>query len=105
MRLLVLIVAVLAVLIGVNIGPNLTYAGSLATLDVLEKSGWSADDHVIEPPNLWTDRVPARHKADCPRVEVFDGHAITLGPVLITLKSRGRLWLRVWPRRSRGLSR
>ena len=26
--------------------------------------------------------------------EEFDGHAITLGPVLITPKSRGRLWLR-----------
>jgi choline dehydrogenase len=26
--------------------------------------------------------------------ETFDGHALTLGPVLITPKSRGRLWLR-----------
>ena len=26
--------------------------------------------------------------------EEFDGHALTLGPVLITPKSRGRLWLR-----------
>ena len=29
----------------------------------------SVDDHVIEPPNLWQDRLPARFKAEGPRVE------------------------------------
>ena len=29
---------------------------------------WSADDHMIEPPHLWVDRVPAAMREDCPRV-------------------------------------
>ena len=29
----------------------------------------SVDDHVIEPPNLWTSRVPARHADAAPHVE------------------------------------
>ncbi len=29
----------------------------------------SVDDHVIEPPGLWQDRLPERFKADGPRVE------------------------------------
>lgn len=33
----------------------------------------SADDHVIEPPHLWTERVPARYKDTCPRVVEVDG--------------------------------
>ena len=33
----------------------------------------SADDHVIEPPHLWTERVPARYKDACPRVVEVDG--------------------------------
>lgn len=28
----------------------------------------SADDHVIEPPNLRVDRVPARDRDRCPRI-------------------------------------
>jgi predicted TIM-barrel fold metal-dependent hydrolase len=33
----------------------------------------SADDHLIEPPDLWVDRVPARHRDECPRVVQVDG--------------------------------
>jgi predicted TIM-barrel fold metal-dependent hydrolase len=35
----------------------------------------SVDDHVIEPPTLWTDRLPARHRQDGPRIveEHVDG--------------------------------
>ena len=29
----------------------------------------SVDDHVVEPPDLWTSRLPARRAADAPRVE------------------------------------
>jgi len=29
----------------------------------------SVDDHVVEPPELWTDRLPARHADRAPRVE------------------------------------
>jgi predicted TIM-barrel fold metal-dependent hydrolase len=33
----------------------------------------SADDHLIEPPHLWVDRVPAKHRDDCPRIVEVDG--------------------------------
>jgi predicted TIM-barrel fold metal-dependent hydrolase len=33
----------------------------------------SADDHIIEPPHLWVDRVPARFRDDCPRIVEVDG--------------------------------
>ena len=33
----------------------------------------SADDHIIEPPHLWVDRVPSRYRDRCPRIEVVDG--------------------------------
>ena len=33
----------------------------------------SADDHIIEPRDLWTDRVPARYRADCPRIVEVEG--------------------------------
>ena len=29
----------------------------------------SVDDHVVEPPDLWTSRLPARYKDRGPRVE------------------------------------
>ena len=29
----------------------------------------SVDDHVVEPPDLWTDRIPAKYKDRAPRVE------------------------------------
>jgi len=28
----------------------------------------SVDDHVIEPPNTWTSRVPAKFRDRCPKV-------------------------------------
>jgi predicted TIM-barrel fold metal-dependent hydrolase len=33
----------------------------------------SADDHMIEPPDLWVDRVPARFRDECPRIVEVDG--------------------------------
>ena len=33
----------------------------------------SADDHIIEPPHLWVDRVPARFRDECPRIVEIDG--------------------------------
>ncbi len=32
----------------------------------------SVDDHIIEPPNVWTDRVPAKYKDVAPRVITED---------------------------------
>ena len=29
----------------------------------------SVDDHVVEPPNLWLDRIPSKYHDRCPRVE------------------------------------
>ena len=29
----------------------------------------SVDDHVIEPPNVWQDRLPAKYKDVGPRVD------------------------------------
>jgi arsenical pump membrane protein len=55
---------VLAVLIGVNTGPNLTYVGSLATL-------------------LWR-RVLMRHGQELPISEFLRLGALTVPPVLIT---------------------
>jgi predicted TIM-barrel fold metal-dependent hydrolase len=33
----------------------------------------SADDHMIEPPHLWVDRVPSRFRDRCPRIVEVDG--------------------------------
>jgi predicted TIM-barrel fold metal-dependent hydrolase len=33
----------------------------------------SADDHLIEPADLWVDRVPARYRDDCPRIVEVEG--------------------------------
>lgn len=33
----------------------------------------SADDHMIEPPHLWVDRVPAKYRDACPRIVEVDG--------------------------------
>lgn len=32
----------------------------------------SVDDHIIEPPAVWTDRIPKRYAEDCPRVVTTD---------------------------------
>src|SRR5688572_4572474 len=35
---------------------------------------FSTDDHLIEPPSLWQDRLPASYVDDCPRlIEDEDG--------------------------------
>jgi predicted TIM-barrel fold metal-dependent hydrolase len=47
----------------------------------------SADDHVIEPPDLWTSRLPAKYQGPCPQVREddqgeawhFDGKRIVVG--------------------------
>ena len=61
----------LAALIGVNIGPNLTYVGSLATL-------------------LWR-RVLTRHDMDAPPVEFLRLGVLTVPPALAL--AVGALWL------------
>jgi len=33
----------------------------------------SVDDHVLEPPNVWTDRVPAKDRDRAPHMETHDG--------------------------------
>jgi predicted TIM-barrel fold metal-dependent hydrolase len=33
----------------------------------------SADDHMIEPPHLWADRVSAKYRDACPRIVEVDG--------------------------------
>src|SRR5580658_1889657 len=33
----------------------------------------SVDDHVLEPPNVWQDRVPARYKDAAPKIVVRNG--------------------------------
>jgi arsenical pump membrane protein len=53
--------AVLAVLLGVNIGPNLTYVGSLATM-------------------LWRRSLPAAHRARSGQFHALG--ALTVPPVL-----------------------
>lgn len=37
----------------------------------------SVDDHVVEPPNVWTNRLPAAQREAGPRVEDRQGHAQT----------------------------
>ena len=36
----------------------------------------SVDDHVVEPPNVWLDRVPARYREAAPHVVTEDGHQV-----------------------------
>ena len=33
----------------------------------------SVDDHVLEPPNLWLDRIPSKHHDRAPRLVLHDG--------------------------------
>ena len=33
---------------------------------------FSVDDHIIEPPGVWIDRLPAKYRDVCPRVVVRD---------------------------------
>jgi len=32
----------------------------------------SVDDHIVEPPNVWQDRVPSKYKDVAPRVIIDD---------------------------------
>ena len=34
----------------------------------------SVDDHVVEPANVWTDRLPSKYKDSMPRIVELDGH-------------------------------
>jgi arsenical pump membrane protein len=61
---------VCALLLGVNIGPNATYPGSLATL-------------------LWRRQLPAEAK---PRAGEFHAFGLATVPVLLVLATAG-LWL------------
>lgn len=38
----------------------------------------SLDDHVIEPPDLWSDRLPAKYREVGPRVEELPQGSATL---------------------------
>jgi predicted TIM-barrel fold metal-dependent hydrolase len=40
----------------------------------------SPDDHVFEPPNLWSDRLPRRYRGIGPRVELLPEAEATMGP-------------------------
>ena len=52
--------------------------------DVIEiPASISVDDHVVEPPTLWTDRLPRKFRERGPRVERIKG--------VVTGASRGRL--------------
>jgi hypothetical protein len=31
----------------------------------------SSDGHIVEPPDVWVDRVPAKYRDRCPRIERF----------------------------------
>jgi arsenical pump membrane protein len=66
--------AVLAVLVGVNLGPNATYPGSLATL-------------------LWRRNLPA---ADKPRAREFHALGLVSTPVIVAAVTCA-LWLTAGP--------
>ena len=39
----------------------------------------SSDGHIVEPPDVWVDRVPAKYRDRCPRIERFpDGGVVEL---------------------------
>jgi len=44
----------------------------------------SADDHMIEPPHLWVERVPARFRDRCPRIVEVDGREAWLYEDVLT---------------------
>lgn len=46
----------------------------------------SVDDHVVEPPDLWLNRIPARYHDRCPRVERDRGTAKMVGGVYSFVK-------------------
>ena len=38
----------------------------------------SADDHVIEPANVWQDRVPSKHREKAPKIVIAPQGEMTL---------------------------
>ena len=46
--------------------------------NVISPSDWivSVDDHVIEPPNVWIDRLPAKYHDRAPSMAVGDRGAV-----------------------------
>ncbi len=36
----------------------------------------SVDDHVVEPPDVWTSRLPAKWQDECPRAVEEDGKVV-----------------------------
>ena len=36
----------------------------------------SVDDHVLEPPHVWVDRVPAKDRDRAPHMVVDGGHGV-----------------------------
>jgi hypothetical protein len=49
----------------------------------------SVDDHVIEPANVWVDRVPAKYRDDAPRLVndawVYDGRSVGTTGLSVTI--------------------
>src|SRR5665213_3114130 len=51
----------------------------------------SVDDHIIEPPETWTSRLPQRYQGTCPQVRsddqgeawFYDGKRIEIGGMLV----------------------
>jgi predicted TIM-barrel fold metal-dependent hydrolase len=52
----------------------------------------SVDDHVIEPANVWLDRVPAKYRDDAPRLVddawVYDGRSVGTSGLSVTINKR-----------------
>ncbi|HLM16918.1 MAG TPA: amidohydrolase, partial [Acidimicrobiia bacterium] len=52
----------------------------------------SVDDHVIEPPNVWVDRAPAKYHDLVPRliddVWVYDGKRVGTSGLSVTIGKR-----------------
>ena len=52
----------------------------------------SVDDHVIEPPNVWVDRAPAKYRDDVPRLVddawVYDGKKVGTSGLSVTIGKR-----------------
>jgi predicted TIM-barrel fold metal-dependent hydrolase len=51
----------------------------------------SVDDHVLEPPNLWSERLPARYRESAPRVERYFGYIDFEHKEKAQFESRGHL--------------
>src|SRR5262249_5762295 len=86
----------------VTLPPNLTHAvgrrtGGERTMAIDYPLIVSADDHIVEPPDVWTARVPRKYHDCCPRVvrqEIADMARVTLD-VEVEQTEAGR-WAGVW---------